>query len=431
MSERISLYPILMVNFIGTLGFSLILPFLIFLVTKFGGNAQIYGVLGATYPAFQLIGAPILGKWSDVIGRRKVLLLSQAGTLVSWIVFLGALLVPVSTLAMLDTTFLGKFALTVPLVILFFARALDGITGGNISVANAYLADITDEENRSKNFGKMSISSNLGFIVGPTLAGLLGGTALQETLPVLAAIAISLAATLVIMFYLPESHPCVLQKSPEEAPVRKVFGQENRDCYDLEGASGITLTEVLKQRHIPFLLLLYFFIFLGFTFFYTAFPVHVVQALSWSITELGVFFSFLSGLMVVVQGPVLSRLSKRFSDAYLIIFGSLILGTNFVLMTSQNLGLIYFAAMLFAIGNGLMWPSVLSLLSKAAGKKYQGSVQGFAGSFGSLASMLGLIVGGILYGAVGASTFLVSAAIIYFIFLLSFRLLGVEKTVKA
>jgi len=156
-----------------------------------------------------------------------------------------------------------------------------------------------------------------------------------------------------------------------------------------------------------------------------------VQALNWSITELGVFFSFLSGLMVVVQGPVLSRLSKRFSDAYLIIFGSLILGTNFVLMTSQNLGLIYFAALLFAIGNGLMWPSVLSLLSKAAGKKYQGSVQGFAGSFGSLASMLGLIVGGILYGAVGASTFLVSAAIIYFIFLLSFRLLGVEKTVKA
>jgi MFS family permease len=138
--NRLSLYPILLVNFIGTLGFSIVIPFLIFLVSKFGGNSQIYGVLGATYPAFQLLGAPILGKWSDIFGRRKILLLSQCGTLLSWIIFLSALFLPVIVLKDIHSDMFGTFALTVPLIILFFARALDGLTGGNISVAHAYLA---------------------------------------------------------------------------------------------------------------------------------------------------------------------------------------------------------------------------------------------------------------------------------------------------
>ncbi|MEJ2196186.1 MAG: MFS transporter, partial [Ignavibacteriaceae bacterium] len=87
----LSLYPILAVNFVGTLGFGIVLPFLIFLVTRFGGNAVVYGIMGATYSAFQLIGAPVLGRWSDIYGRRKILLLSQLGTLLSWFIFLAAL----------------------------------------------------------------------------------------------------------------------------------------------------------------------------------------------------------------------------------------------------------------------------------------------------------------------------------------------------
>jgi len=84
---KVSLYPILSVNFVGTLGFSIVMPFLVFLVIKFGGNAFIYGILGATYSAFQFIGAPLLGKWSDTFGRKKILLLSQIGTLLSWLIF--------------------------------------------------------------------------------------------------------------------------------------------------------------------------------------------------------------------------------------------------------------------------------------------------------------------------------------------------------
>ena len=85
MNRQVSIFPILSVNFIGTLGYSIVMPFLIFLVTKFGGNAVIFGVLGATYSAFQLIGAPILGKYSDIYGRKPVLLISQIGTLLAWL----------------------------------------------------------------------------------------------------------------------------------------------------------------------------------------------------------------------------------------------------------------------------------------------------------------------------------------------------------
>src|SRR5947199_752063 len=88
------LFPLLLVNFVGTLGFSIVLPFLVFVVMKYGGNAIVYGLLAATYPAFQLIGAPILGRWSDIYGRKKVLLLSNVGTAVGWILFLFALLLP-------------------------------------------------------------------------------------------------------------------------------------------------------------------------------------------------------------------------------------------------------------------------------------------------------------------------------------------------
>ena len=139
---RVSIYPILAVNFVGTLGFSIVLPFLVFLVTRWGGNALIYGIVGATYSSFQLVGAPILGRWSDRYGRRRVLLLSQLGTLFSWLIFLSAFALPPDPLFSVRSSFLGEFLVSLPLLVIFLARACDGLTGGNVSVANAYLSGI-------------------------------------------------------------------------------------------------------------------------------------------------------------------------------------------------------------------------------------------------------------------------------------------------
>jgi MFS transporter, DHA1 family, tetracycline resistance protein len=424
--NQIPLYPLLLINFIGTLGFSIVLPFLVFLVIDFGGNAIVYGILAAIYPAFQLIGAPILGRWSDIYGRKKVLLISHGGTLVGWIIFLFALFLPNENLFSINSLLVGTFVITLPLIILFIARALDGITGGNVSVANAYLADVSSDINRSKNFGKMAISSNLGFIVGPAIAGILGATIYKEMLPVLAALFLSLVTLIVIGFSLKESKPSAgVIQVPVKGNIGKVFAQECKECYKIVNPKKLRFLDIFKLTHISFLLFLYFLIFLGFSIFYTSFPIHAVLGLKWSITEMGIFYAVLSGIMILVQGPILRKALQKFSENKLVIIGSLVLGINFIFFLSNDILLIYTAAVLFAIGNGLMWPSLLSILAKKAGTVHQGAVQGVASSFASLASIIGLTIGGVLYNTIGATTFLISAGVIFTVFIISFRLLKI------
>jgi MFS transporter, DHA1 family, tetracycline resistance protein len=277
--EKNSLLPLLLINFIGTLGFSIVLPFLVFLLQDLGGNAIVYGILSATYPAFQLIGAPVLGRWSDIYGRKKILLLSHGGTLAGWIIFLIALFLPVNNLFNINSTIIGTFAITLPLAALFIARAIDGLTGGNVSVANAYVADISSDENRSKNFGKMAISSNLGFIVGPALAGILGATVYGEVLPVLTALILSLVVLVVIIFTLKETKCSILMEIPDKNNVGRVFSFESKECYKTANPTKLKFRDVFKLKHISFLLVLYFLIFLGFNIFYTSFPIHAVNDL--------------------------------------------------------------------------------------------------------------------------------------------------------
>ena len=427
-TKEISIYPLLLVNFIGTMGISLVLPFLIFLVERFGGNALIYGIMSSMYPVFQLIGSPLLGRWSDTYGRKKILFLSQAGTLLSWIIFFIALFVPVAVLVPVDSGILGTFVITVPLLLLFIARGFDGLTGGNVSVSNAYIADITEDKDRSKNFGKMSVSSNLGFIVGPALAGILSVTIYGEALPVLAAILISLAGTIMIVLYVPESRRCAL-KNKNPAALTSMSDKKG-GCVEATTIQKQKFRDVLKLKHIPYMFLIYFLIFLGFNTFYTAFPVHAANSLQWSSAELGFYFSFLSIMLVIVQGPVLSYVSKRYSDVFLIISGSLILGSNFVLLAFGSTLLTYVAAIFFAVGNGFMWPSIQSMLSKLAGNENQGLVQGVSGSFMSIASILGLIGGGFIYELIGKGAFIVSALIIYLVFALSLRLRSFDFSTK-
>lgn len=415
----VSIYPILAVNFVGTLGFSIVMPFLVFLVTKLGGNALVYGIMGATYSLFQLIGAPILGRWSDRYGRKRILLLSQLGTLSSWGIFLIGLALPARPVLEVDSRMLGAFTLTIPLLVLFFARALDGITGGNVSVANAYLADITEGRDRSAEFGKMAASANLGFIVGPALAGVLGATALGETLPVLAAFLISAVASLLIAFRLPETPMCVLAADPEHTNVRKIFGQEQKACFALKAAPKLSLMEILRLPSVALLLTLHFLVFLAFNLFYVAFPVHAATGIGWSLTETGVFFAGMGLMMVLVQGPLLQRASRIWSDRLLLLGGSVPLAASFLFYTSNVTAVIYAGTALLALGNGLMWPSLLAVLSKATDRSVQGAVQGVAGSSAAVASVGGLLVGGLLYGLLGPSIFVLSASIMLLAFLIA------------
>lgn len=407
------LFPILLVNFIGTLGFSIVLPFLVVIVLKLGGNAVIYGLLGATYSFFQLIGSPVLGSWSDRYGRRKILLVSMGGTFIAWIIFLVGLLIPP---AHIHFSWNGGMAISVPLILIFLARATDGITGGNISVANAYLADISSKSDRKQNFGKMSSAANLGLIFGPLLAGMLGATAWGNILPVLATILISLAALGVIYFRLKD------RPLSEPAKPAAVTGPAT--------PTRLGFFDTLKLPYVPFFLFLYFLIFLAFNFFYAAFPVYAAGRLHWTILQLGVFFAVLSGLLVLVQGPVLAFCTKRISGSALIIAGSVLLAIGFVLFTYTGNVMIYAGVVFFALGNGLMWPSFIGMLSNLGNGHTQGAIQGFAGGAGSLASIIGLVTGALLYHSHGAHVFFLTSILLIIIGIFSVRLIRIEREVE-
>lgn len=417
-------FPILLVNFIGILGYSLVIPILIFIVVDFGGNGFIYGILGATYPFFQFIGAPILGRLSDKIGRKKILMVSQAGTFIAWLLFLVAFIMPITEIWQQDTILTGSYAMTVPLAIIFLARMLDGFTGGNISVANAYLSDISTDEDRSQNFGRMGASTSMGFVIGPALAGLLASTIMGETLPLILAALVSLIAIFVISFRLKESIPCVVDTAGVSIRnIRRFFQVEHKDCFT-EGSEEIQLESnngwraVLDIKGIPLLYSIYFLTFFSFSLFYAGLPLYAKNTLNWSAVELGIFLAYSSFIMIMVQGPLLARLSKRFSSSSLVLIGATFLVLSFILLSRENLIILYVANTLLSLGNGLMWPSFLSLLSSTGSKKTQGAIQGYGTSMGSFASMLGLVIGGILFEKITTLIFVLAGVLFMIVIIL-------------
>ena len=417
-----SILPIVTVNFVGALGFSIVLPSLVFLVTRYGGDARIYGWIGATYSLFQLIGAPILGRWSDRFGRRRILLLCVIGTCVSWCVFLLALTLPGGALGRIDSAMPGMLGLTPSLVMLFFARALAGLTGGDVSIANAYLADISDDRHRSENFGRMAVASNLGFVAGPAIAGLLGVVGAGDIGTVVAALVVSAAAIVLVAFMVPEAAPCVLAADPERPNVRKLFGLEQKECFRMTASKELSPIEILRLPSMKLILAVYFLVYFAFNLFYIAFPVYAATGIHWSLTEIGVYFAVMGLSMALVQGPLLNFLAKRWPSRALVIAGSVLLAASFPFFISSSTVMIYAGTLLLAVGNGLMWPSLLAILSMTTDKSLQGAVQGFASSAGAVASIAGLVLGGALYQAAANRVFLISAVLVAITSVLSLRL---------
>ena len=397
--------PILAVQFFGTLGFSLAIPFFVFIVDDLGGPTWTYGLLGATYSAFQFAGAPVLGRWSDRTGRRPVLVANQGGTLATWLLFLVALSLPVRGLVEI-----AGATMTVPLLLVFAARALDGATGGNISVANAYVADLTRNTPhlRQVAFGRMGMAASVGFVIGPAAAGLLGSTSLGPRLPIAVAAVMAAVTTLAIIVWLREPGG----RCPEgpEAPTALEAGlnQQAKPC-DGTPPPSISLT-TLRRGPVAAILIATFMVFLGFNFFYAAFPVHAMQAFGWDTGQLGIYFAVLSGMMIVAQGPLLTFASKYVGRR--IVFGA---GMACLVLSLLSLVLpaghsTYVGAALFALGNGLSWPTFQARVAEVAGDA-QGTIQGAATSASSLASISGLVVGGMLYPALQSGLFYVAAAL--------------------
>lgn len=423
-SDRV--FPILLVNFLGILGYSVVIPILIFVVTKFGGNAFVYGIVGAAYPFFQFLGAPRLGKLSDRIGRKRVLIITQIGSFLAWMLFLLSFELPRWTLWEQESSVTGAYSITLPLVFVVLARAVDGFTGGNISVANAYMADVSDEESRGKNFGLIGASTSLGFIVGPAMAGVLSGTELEERLVLIASAAMALFTALIIHLKLKETVPGT---APAPGNIWKnIKGMRNslRPYVEKNGSSaaqdkGPGRSEILRIPGMPALFAIYFLSFFSFSLYYVSLPIFASEVLNWDVGQLGLFLAFFSLMMVLVQGPLLSVLSSSVHRRTLVLVGAPLTALGFGLVTRGEISFLYAGAVFMALGNGLMWPSFLNVLGSRGDNSIQGSIQGYGASMGSIARMSGLIAGGLLFEFWETDTFFLSGAMYGLIFLISLK----------
>ena len=192
------------------------------------------------------------------------------------------------------------------------------------------------------------------------------------------------------------------------------------DCPDT------TLRSILQMPGMRILFFIYFINFLGFSFFYAGFPVFASTILEWSPAELGIFLTVSSAIMVIFQGPVLTYLGPRVSEGWLVLIGSLLIGLSFVTMTFATTVAVYAANVLLSIGNGIMWPSFLAIFAQRSDPSKQGTIMGYGNSTGSLASIFGLILGGVLFSRIGPSVFFLGAALLFSITLVSIGLVRVK-----
>ena len=353
--KRSPLLVIFITVFIDLVGFGIVIPVLPFYAqgTKFGATPREVGLLFASYSVMQLIFAPVLGRLSDKYGRRPVLLISLIGTSLGFLI-------------------LG-FATT--LWMLFLGRIIDGISGGNISTAQAYIADVTTKENRAKGMGLIGAAFGLGFVFGPAIGGVLSRWGIN--VPFLFAGTLAFANAILLYFVLPET---VTQDHP--ARISAASGRGWRQ-----------LIESLKRPRLGFVLTIYFLSIVAFSIMTAVFSLFMMFRLGYDAFHNGWVFAYVGVISAIIQGGLIGKLVKRFGEPALVIIGSLLFSaslfaTPFIGPAVGLMGILLTGAV-SSIGNALNAPSLSSLASKSAGAGEQGGVLGAMQSVASLARAAG------------------------------------------
>ena len=324
------LLVIFLTIFVNLVGFGIIIPLLPFYATTFGASPLTIGLLFASFSVSQLIASPILGHLSDRWGRRPVLILSLLGTAVSF----------------------AMLAVAQSLVMLFAARIVDGLSGGNITTARAYIADITPEAERPRAFGLLGAAFGLGFIVGPALGGAF--STISYAAPIWAAAAITLVAMALAWIWLPET----VHRS------------------EAGGVSPWRAVRELSQRPgLRLLLSIDFLYWMSFAVYQTTFALFGARRFGFDATHTGYLFSAFGALGVLVQGGLIGPMAKAFGTRQ-----SLVIGLVCAAIGWGGSALTYsvpvFVAMLIpgAIGIGLCSATLSALVSNAADSREQGRV---------------------------------------------------------
>jgi len=365
--KRSPLLVIFITVFIDLVGFGIVIPVLPFYAegTKFGATPSQVGLLFASYSVMQFIFAPVLGRLSDKYGRRPVLLVSLMGT-ASGFLILG-------------------FANT--LCLLFVGRIIDGISGGNISTAQAYIADVTTKEDRAKGMGLIGAAFGLGFVFGPAIGGILSRWGIN--VPFLFAGVLALLNAVLLFFVLPET---VTRDHPA-----RVSAASGRGWNQLVAA--------LRKPALASVMTIYFLGIVAFSIMTASFSLFMMFRLGYDAFHNGWIFAFVGVISAIVQGGLIGRLVKKFGEPLLVIVGALLVAASLVLvpfvtpLTRIAVFLLIGAAT--SIGQALLAPSLSSLASKSTSAAQQGSVLGVMQSVASLARAVGPSLAAVLiYSAV-------------------------------
>jgi len=369
--RRSPLLPIFLVVLIDVLGFTIVYPLLPFYAEHFGASPLIATTLVSVYALCSLVSTPVIGRLSDQYGRRRLLLISQAGTCAGFVVLWYS-----SSLWMV-----------------FLGRVLDGITAGNLSIAQAYISDHTRPENRAKAFGVIGIAFGIGFFFGPGMAGWLGAYQLQ--LPFLVAACLS-AGSMICSFVLLEPGASHVPEAQGAAP--SLPGGTRPAVFQLS-----TYLDYFRRPGLGSLYLQFFLFAFSFTAFMSGFALFAERRFTtsngapWTSREVGFMFAYSGFLGIILQGGILGRLVKRFGEPRLAIAGFLAAAIAYAMLGfAATLWVLLVAASISAFGNGVLRPVVTSEITQAVGRHEQGIAIGISGSLNSLAMTVAPPVGGSL-----------------------------------